>query len=348
MMRCRISRTLDSMTPAEAAAHWLVRLDQDDLSAAEEAAFDAWLDETEAHRVAYDHACEAWDVVDDVAHEPTMQALRASVMAGSRPVRRQRTMRIAAIAAGLVLAVGTGIWALNGSGVAAWFAGETRYATDVGERLDIVLADGTALTLNTDSRLAVRYRDDRREVRLDRGQAYFDVAHDPARPFQVEGGGRRVTALGTRFEVRVDPHAFSATLMQGSIAVDPLKPTTGAAPQRVVLTPGETLTARPGRQAVVADHVETAAPAWRYGLIAFDDEPLAAAVAELNRYSRHPIRLRDERLNALTVSGVFKAGRPEGFIEALTALYPVRVVDRAEAVDVYWNGSGAQADQAPR
>ncbi|MEN5146980.1 FecR family protein [Brevundimonas diminuta] len=336
------------MTPAEAAAHWLVRLDQDDLSAAEEAAFDAWLDETEAHRVAYDHACEAWDVVDDVAHEPTMQALRASVMAGSRPVRRQRTMRIAAIAAGLVLAVGTGIWALNGSGVAAWFAGETRYATDVGERLDIVLADGTALTLNTDSRLAVRYRDDRREVRLDRGQAYFDVAHDPARPFQVEGGGRRVTALGTRFEVRVDPHAFSATLMQGSIAVDPLKPTTGAAPQRVVLTPGETLTARPGRQAVVADHVETAAPAWRHGLIAFEDEPLAAAVTELNRYSRHPIRLRDEQLNALTVSGVFKAGRPEGFIEAMTAFYPVRVIERAEAVDVYWNDAAMQDGQAPR
>ncbi|MFC5373637.1 FecR family protein [Brevundimonas faecalis] len=336
MMRCRNDRTLEGMTPAEAAAHWLVRLDGDEVTAAEEAAFDAWLSNSEANRAAYARACEAWEAVDQDALDPTVQALRISVLAGRRPKRRPPMAQVAAIAAALVLSIGLGVVAVDGPGVAAWMAGETRYATDVGERLDIVLADGTSLTLNTDSRLAVRYRGDRREVRMDRGQAYFDVAHDPSRPFSVEGGGRRVTALGTRFEVRVDPHAFSTTLLEGSIVVDPLRTAADAAPKRMVLEPGETLTARPGRKAVVATRATSAAPAWREGLIEFNDESLAAAVAELNRYNRHPIRLRDERLRTLSVSGVFKAGRPEGFMEAMSALYPVQVVDRGETIDVYW------------
>ncbi len=327
------------MTPAEAAAYWLVRLDGDDVTAAEEAAFDAWLSNSEANRAAYARACEAWEAVDQVALDPTVQALRISVLAGRRPKRRPSLTQIAAIAAALVLSIGLGVVAVDGPGVAAWMAGETRYATDVGERLDIVLADGTALTLNTDSRLAVRYRGDRREVRMDRGQAYFEVAHDPSRPFSVEGGGRRVTALGTRFEVRVDPHAFSTTLLEGSVVVDPLKAADDPVARRVVLEPGETLTARPGRKAVVAVHARATAPAWRDGMVEFDNEPLAVVVAELNRYSRHPIRLRDQRLSALPVSGVFKVGQPEGFMEAMTALYPVRIVDRGDAIHVYWEGT---------
>lgn len=339
MMRCKNDRTLAGMTPAEAAAHWLVRLDGDDVSATEEAAFDAWLSSSPANRAAYAQACEAWEAVDLVAQDPTVQALRTSVLAGRRPGLRPTMAQFAAIAAALVLSIGLGVAAADGSGVAAWMAGETRYATDVGERLDIVLADGTALTLNTDSRLAVRYRGDRREVRMEQGQAYFDVAHDPSRPFSVDGGGRRVTALGTRFEVRVDPHAFSTTLLEGSVVVDPLKTAVDAAPGRVVLEPGETLTVRPGRKTVVAVHARTAAPAWRDGMVEFDDEPLIVVVAELNRYSRHPIRLRDKRLNALSVSGVFKAGRPEGFMEALSALHPVRIVNHDDGIDVYWEGA---------
>ena len=336
MMRRRNNRLLQGMTPAEEAAHWLVRLDGDDVTVAEEAAFDAWLSKSEVNRAAYARACEAWEAVDQVALDPTVQALRISVLAGRRPKRRPSLTQIAAIAAALVVSVGLGVVAVDGSGVAAWLAGETRYATDVGERLDVVLVDGTALTLNTDSRLAIRYRGDRREVRMDRGQAYFDVAHDSSRPFSVEGGGRRVTALGTRFEVRVDPHAFSTTMLEGSVVVVPLKVAGDPVARRVVLEPGETLSARPGRKTVVAAQVRATAPAWRDGMVEFDNEPLSVVVAELNRYSRQPIRLRDQRLNTLPVSGVFKVGRPEGFLEALTALHSVGVVDSGDAIDVYW------------
>ncbi len=186
------------------------------VTAAEEAAFDAWLSNSEANRAAYARACEAWEAVDQVALGPTVQALRISVL-GRRPKRHPSPTQFAAIAAALVLSLGLGVVAVDGSGVAAWLSGETRYATDVGERLDVVLADGTVLTLNTDSRLAVRYRGDRREVRMDPGQAYFDVAHDPSRPFSVEGGGRRVTALGTRFTSRTPKRR--STLKQGADCV---------------------------------------------------------------------------------------------------------------------------------
>lgn len=348
MTRCRSLKVLEGLTPAEAAVHWLVRLDVGDLSATDQAAFDEWLADSPANEAAYAKACDAWDMVGIYADDPNVQALRASVLAGSHRPARAGLKRGLAAAAAIILTLGLGLSVSQGPDFTRWLpTSEARYETRVGERLNVVLSDGTAMTLNTDSRLSVRYRAERREVRMERGQAYFEVAHDPSRPFSVEGGGRRVTALGTRFEVHVDDRAFSTTLVEGSIAVDPLNTSLdtslGARAQRVVLKPGETLTARAGRQAVVAPEPLAAALAWREGFVEFRDDSLASAVTEMNRYNPHPIRVRDERLNGLTVNGLFRAGRPEGFIEAMAQLHPIRPVRRSDGgVDLFWREADVQ------
>ncbi|MDB5456232.1 MAG: anti-FecI sigma factor, FecR, partial [Caulobacter sp.] len=201
------------------------------------------------------------------------------------------------------------------------------YSTAVGEQVSVGLEDGSRVRLNTDTRLRVRFGAGERRVELQRGQAFFEVAHDSGRPFIVVAGRAQVRAVGTRFDVRRDDGDVRVTLAEGRVAVrdDTL------ATKDWMLSPGQSLAL--GAHATSATPVPVDVPAltaWTTGHLSFRDMTLAEAVSEINRYSRSKIVLGPGAPADRRISGVFAAGDTDDFVAAVTALYALKSVRRLD------------------
>jgi transmembrane sensor len=292
------------------AAQWLARQDGARWSAGAQAELDAWLDADVQHRVAYLRLRAAWrraDALDGAA--------RPDPLPGPVSARRPAPAPAVAwrLAAGLLLACGLGAVLAPEFG---WRQGE-RYATRTGENRTVALADGSRLTLNTATRLRAA-PDGQRKVWLDSGEAYFDIAPDPAHPFVVDAGASRVTVLGTRFTVRRDGERTSVLVEQGRVRVS----TNGAALQAadaVELTRNQEASAVRGRIArAERSPAQTAQRmAWRSGRIVFDGATLGEAVAEFNRYNERKLVLADQEAAALPIGGSFAPSNLNGFVRLL-------------------------------
>lgn len=213
-----------------------------------------------------------------------------------------------------VLAGGVGLAGAAGLG---WWLRDPRYATAIGEQRTILLNDGSKVTINTDSAIRVAMSARARHVRLERGEAWFEVARDPARPFSVAADGATVTALGTSFSVRREGGSQRIILAEGRVAVR-----SGATTRS--LAPRECVEVRGGQVGPIRSVDIDAETAWRSGRLLFKDTPLGDAVAEVNRYARRPIRLDAPALRAVAVNGSFETGDVETFTTAITALFPVK------------------------
>jgi len=280
------------------AAQWLAREDGDGWHADLQAERDAWLRDNVRHRVAYLRLRAAWQRADAVAG----QAIERP--APSRPLARFSRWRMAA---GLLLACGLGAFLAPDVG---WQQGQ-RYATGTGENRTIALADGSRLMLNTATRLRTA-PDGGRHVWLDSGEAYFDIAHDPSRPFVVEAGTSRVTVLGTRFTVRRDGERTRVLVEQGRVQVDERDAS-------VVLTPNQEARSAAGHIAR-AEHsqVQTGQRlAWREGRIVFDQITLGEAIAEFNRYNDRKLVITDPEAASLRIGGSFAPSNIDGFVRLL-------------------------------
>lgn len=299
-------------TAAEAAARWCLLLAAGAPSPAQRQALQRWLQEDPAHPPLLERAQRAWELTGAAAAHPRVQALRqAARIQGGRPRRRAAAAWMAA--AGLALAA-VGAW---------WLQAPAVYRTALAQQRQVLLDDGSQLTLDADSQVEVRYSRQLREVRLRRGRAAFAVAKQRERPFVVDAGDRRVVATGTAFSVeRLDPQV-RVVLYEGSVRIED-RERGAAAPQR--LAAGQAWTSpAPGATQAQLLRVDTAQEqAWRSGLLLFDDEPLARALARVNRYSAAPLRLDDRSLGRLRISGTFKAGDSAAFVAGVTAVLPLR------------------------
>jgi transmembrane sensor len=210
------------------------------------------------------------------------------------------------------------------------------FRTAVGERSNVTLSDGSSVILNTNSRIDVRFTAERRIVRLLAGQAWFQVARDANRPFVVEAADQRVTALGTAFDIRLgEQDSVQVTLAEGRVSVEPIRSSLArlihAAAVTAELSPGEALIVSGDAPARKRKADLSKVNGWRQGQVVFDNDTLEAALAEVNRYSSTRIELADPSLATLRVSGVFKAGHSESFVETVTGHYPIRVATRERA-----------------
>jgi len=296
------------------AASWFTRLSQRRVSAADVKAFSAWRSDP-ANAQAYDRVESVWTATNTLARDPDISALTAEALGRAPPPVRARAMvsrilsPLGGLAVVLILGVMAGTWALNRP---------LSYATGVGEQRTIRLEDGSRVTLDTATRVEVRLRDDRRSVALLSGQAFFDVAGDPDRPFVVAAGEAHVTAIGTRFDVRRLGAGARVILVEGRVAVRE----TGRAGDGWSLEPGQQVVTTSARPAVASVDVarETS---WTMGRLIFEETPIRTAVAEVNRYSEAKIDLQASRIADIPVSGVFNTGDTDGFVAALTDLYSV-------------------------
>ena len=347
MTTMRALAKIPGASPNEAAAAWAVRLDRGPLSQAEETEFAKWV----ADPVNDEALCRANDALHvfdaDRLTDPNLRALRqAALAARPEPQRRFRpylvTSLAAAVVAGFVLlgrssqvaaprtpVIATAASAVpSATAVAESSAQPIEYASDVGKRRSIPLPDGSTVTLNTNSQVAVSFTEGRRMIRLMRGQALFDVAHNPQRPFIVFAGDRRVTALGTIFEVRTEPSKMQVVLVRGSVVVDHAnqQESTSSAKSSapVLLEPGQGLMAEGNRQRVVKIDLKREL-LWRTGFVEFADESLGHAVSEINRYTNRPIELSPDGVADLRVSGVFRTDDPMHFVETVSELLSIDV-----------------------
>jgi transmembrane sensor len=306
----------DERLVSEASASF-ARLNTRSVSADTLEGFRLWR-QGSGHREAYAEVERAWRRSGALAGDGTAQAAVADALARAQSRRGGATVpawrQVALLSVTLIL---VGALAL-GIAVQAGLFGQT-YATAVGEQRLVQLADGSQIRLDTDTRLFVTLSGARRQVRLERGQALFDVAHDPARPFIVDAGAAKVRALGTRFDVRRDTVHVQVTLVQGRVEVRP-----GRDGHAVVLRPGEQVMAN-GALGAPAPADVSAATSWTDGRVLFHAIPLRQAIAEMNRYSRRRIVLAAPGLADEAVTGAFDTGNVDGFVSAVSGLHGLRV-----------------------
>jgi transmembrane sensor len=307
----------DSARAGREAATWFVRLSRRSVTTQQIRDFRDWRADPD-NQAAYKAVEGVWEQAGQLADDRDIRRLREET---ARRTARRRPQRVAAwsLAAGLAVLVC----------VAALYPTlsppRTTYTSGVGEQRIVRLEDGSTLRLNTDSRAVVTLRKDRRDVRLQRGQALFEVAHDPARPFVVAADGASVRALGTVFDVRLrDASDVDVVLLQGSVQV---KAPTG---ETVVLQPD---------QKVAIDDRRISAPvrtdarrdtSWTERRLTFDHTPLAAAIAEVNRYSADKVVLEADSLAQAPVNGVFETGDARGFAAAAASVFDLQMTARGD------------------
>lgn len=291
--------------------------------------FERWRSRDPKRRAAYASLERDWELSAALADTPMGRApifvRRPSIFAMPGP-------RIAFASLVLIVAVGSGAFFLwpRGSAPAPVVAqAAPPVATAIGEIRTLRLADGSTVTLDTDSAIEVALSKSARVVRLMRGRARFDVAHDPARPFMVEAAGKTVVARGTMFDVVLGREGVRVTLLRGSVEVRGVPPAAGRPAPLARLVPGETFLAAPDGEPRVA-----AAPKggdqWVSGMLSFDGASLGAVVDEANRYSPHKLRLASPELADLRVTGVFNALPTDTLAAALAAAFGLRVERTAD------------------
>ena len=325
-------------TPEAVAANWFGRLRIGGLSEAEQTAFADWLEASPEHRAAYETLERAWAGVETIRNDPRVLALREQAL--RRNPAWRRLLAPLAAAACLVAASG-GTWLAYDQGLIPYRQFQTRsYSTAIGQSSTVKLPDGSVVTLNTDTVLRTEAVKGRRQIYLDKGQAFFRVAKDPAHPFVVNAGGRTVTAIGTAFDVRVDPGRFEVTLVEGKVRVEaptpePLAATPRAGPPRIQATEmvaGTQLVASTEAAWKLQEIDARRETSWTTGQLSFLRKPLGEVVSELNRYSNTRIVVADEELAAIPITGTFKPGDNEGFAAAIVSYGMARAVEEKDGI----------------
>lgn len=209
---------------------------------------------------------------------------------------------------------------------------EGHYSTGKGEQFTQQLADGSTLTLNTNSYVAVEFSEGERKILLRSGEVYFDVAHDKTRPFVVYAGGGKVRAVGTAFNVFKTDGSVAVTVTEGTVEVSKQAPKAdktqqpGTALKRVTVNQSlvykEKLGVVTNREAGDIDKRLS----WRRQKLFFENTTLEAFVEQLNRYSDNHIMIIDPSLKDIRVGGVFKAGDTDAALAALQASFRVEAV----------------------
>ena len=314
--------------PQDAALEWLVRLRDTEAGAAERRAFEAWLQADPRHAAAYREAETLWAALDQVAPAATARKARVVPLPAGRrrAVPRLRRLAQAAAFAGLAVLAGysvTGPQPLNRL--------LADYSTAAGAQRTVALADGSAVALNGTSALSLDFTPGERRVVLRGGEAFFEVAKDPRRPFVVETALGQVTVLGTAFVVNTGDGFVDVTVTESRVAVS------HAAGGSVTLQAGETVRLQRDRLGAKSTRDAAQALAWRSGKLVFRDTPLGEVVDALERQRPGRIALMDDALHEIRVTGSFNleaagesetGGRAAGdnMLDALAAAFPLRVV----------------------
>lgn len=298
------------------AIAWLLRLRESPQDAGTQAAFSAWLTADPAHSVAYRQAERQWDWIQRFERKDfpaRVEALRY------RPYRASRRFAAFATAASVLLVAGWALFSAQG-----WYGLPYSYATGKNQRLTVALPDGSNLELNANSEVRVRYNRFQRRVELVRGEAFFNVSHDAARPFSVHADNAVVRDIGTAFDVYKQARQTSVTVLEGVVELE-------GGGERKQLSAGQQLAySDDGRFLDLPPTDPASATAWRQGLLVFRGRRLVDVVSEICRYHDVDIRLPDPRLADLRVNGSFRTEQLDALLNAVATLLPLKIIRLSE------------------
>jgi transmembrane sensor len=318
-----------------AAAAWLSLRDRG-MSAAETAEFVRWLQQDAQHATIFAESDSVWkdfDRLGAVATPPPTTAAPDADTLAPRP-RLRRNPAVAWTAAGLAAA------ALVAISLVTFGTPQYTAETAVGAFQKIDLPDGSIAQLNTDSAIDTAFTATERRVRVVRGEVFFNVSKDPARPFIVTSGPVAVRAVGTAFNVRQRAAGVEVLVTEGRVRLDDSSQSRSLLPASATNTDTPLLVA--GERALVTERPSGSAPelatvakvdppaiqralAWQERRLEFDAAPLAEVVAEFNRYNRRQLVIADTALAAKRFSGTFRADSYEPFVRLLEDDFGVTV-----------------------
>jgi transmembrane sensor len=332
----------------EQAAAWLQRRDGEAWSTEDQVQLTRWLEAGTHHRVAFLRLEAAW------AEMNRLQAIGTGYPRGKVPSPEELDSASAGVARDGVedarepasrsiswsrrAAIAAGLFAVLAG--AAYFASHSlrgdsdavvqidNYSTPVGGLVSVPLKDGSTVTLSSATDLRVRLGETERQVELARGEAFFEVAKEPRRPFVVDAGAHRVVAVGTKFAVRQDPADFRVVVTEGSVRID-------GASARPELLPAGSVARANGKDIATRTISVPAAESllsWRSGYIVFHETALADAVAEFNRYNERKIVIEDPRIAAIRLTGKFRSTNIDSFSRLLQMSFPVRAKETAGGI----------------
>jgi transmembrane sensor len=333
----------------DAAARWFARRGSEGWSPQDEAELSRWLAASTGNQIAYLRLEAAWQAADRLkvlgagferGAVPGLEDFRASPffkhVAGKQapapePAAKAET-GVHRPAARAVLSGPVFRWAAAAAvllpvAFLAWnhdYRAGTVYSTPIGVTAAVPLSDGSKVTLNTDSEIRVDVTETERRINLEQGEAFFDVAKDPSRPFVVKAGNKRIIAVGTQFSVRRDEDDVRVVVTEGAVRVE--QPSGDGVPGTKVSAGGVARTrhAKLAVQERPLPEVEELL-SWRTGYVVFHETSLADAVAELNRYNVRQIVLQDPVVADIVVSGNFRATNIDSFVGLLEDGFAVAV-----------------------
>jgi len=339
----------DARRAREDASLWLARLDRG-LTSEERAELKQWLRDS-GNSKAFLEMGKVWRDMDIMSVLSELFPLSAESL---NPAPRRRSfpaVALAATAAVCIVAIGAVFLAerspwhyITGPSTPRMAVLSATYSTAVGESRVVTLGDGSSITLNTNTWITVVYTPKVREVFLRRGEANFEVAHEPQRAFNVYAGKRVLQAVGTAFNVRLlSEDNVELTVTEGKVRVlaePPVVPAqeTPDGPPLISIVPVETTVAAQ-EIAIVEPAVQTvrrlepgeldARLAWQRGMLIFQGEPLELVLSEVDRYTNTEFVLADESLRHVRVGGYFRAGDVDGLLVALRENF--RIESRRDA-----------------
>lgn len=340
----------------EEATIWYLTASSDDVTDQERRAFQEWLEKSAEHERAFRSVEAFWSTKDKlksrIEREGDDLALRINhlversymhlphirptagfsyfrKLADLMPIFRQKWVigSGVAIAASLLIMIMLGNWPAPAPATNV-------FETAKGQRLAVALTDKSVIHLNTQSRVAILYSAGERRIRLERGEAVFSVAKNPARPFVVETAAGRVTALGTVFGVRLQKEGTKVIVLEGVVRVDGKDeaagtglPQTDASKSELVhvnqtaaiyktVQPVTTLTSDAVGRAV----------SWREGRLEYLEEPLLHVVEDLNRYRKDRVVIADKSIENTAIGGLFHTNDTDFLLFVLQSEYGVKVV----------------------
>lgn len=351
MTRIGDSASDESIPLPEQAAHWWVVLHDDTCTAADREAFAAWLRRSPERVEAYLRVNMVMETLHSQRHywpeTPADELIRQARGSSAEiiPFARSRAAApVPAVFAFLVprMFIYASFVVLCCAVLLGWLVwSPQRFATDIGEQRSVLLDDGSVITLNTSSQIEVKYSDERRFIRLVRGEALFDVAHDVHRPFDVDTGKAVVRAVGTRFNVDRRDHRTTVSVVEGKVQVvaneSPRSPHSALsgdsanAPAMEVLTKAQRLVVTDsgmGQPEVIADIAPVTA--WTQRQLVFENRTLGEVAEEFNRYNRQHILIESARLRSQLITGVFQANDPASFLGFISNIPHARVATSPE------------------
>ncbi len=325
----------------DTAAEWAVRVQCADVTRQELLVLDTWLKADPRNAEAYARVnkishlgLKLREHPEELARLQAYRNLRGSPEQTANPTWRRRTLQwtIAAAACVTVAVLVAVYWPVMSPG--------NRYVVGHGEQRRVTLADGSRMVINTDSEVRVIYDPATRVIALPRGEAFFEVAKNPARPFIVRAGTTEVRAVGTKFSVRRERAGVGVVVTEGRVLVSRED---GKLAQAQDLTPGQQLMIEPKTLAAQVVRVDAErATSWTTGTVEFEDAPLDQVVREVNRYTAKTFVITDPALAALRLTGRFRVGDMESVKFALHSRFGITASEDENLVQL------ATAEPIPR